>query len=141
VSRCIAPLTHFNPRWYGSLSEFINAAVEQIRPGAKLQQRQGLAAPGRKGNSPGKPRAARPAAVVSKEPAMPQKPAQDLVEIVEKLRREDEDGKKVITMTENHRDGSSELRYYQCRHPGTGIAVFTCGGVRWDEQDWLESKP
>ena len=103
------------------------------------------AGPGRKGNSPRQPRAARPAAVVSKEPARPQKPAQDLVEIVEKLRREDEeleafyneDGKKVITMTENHRDGSSELRDYQYRHPGPGIAVFTCGGVRRDEQDWL----
>lgn len=133
------------------MSEFINAAVaEKI---ASLEQSYNAGRPWQplaaREIPPGKPRAARLAAVVSKEPAMPQKPALDLVEIVEKLHREDEeleafyseDGKKVITMTENHREGSSELRYHRYRHPGTGIAVFTCGGVRWDEQDGLESKP
>jgi Centromere-binding protein ParB C-terminal len=142
---------------YASLSEFINAAVEEKVTGLERQYNAGNAwEPRAAGEIPkGKPRisgrvlaAARATAPVStiKEFAVPQQPHQALVEIVEKLRSEldeiqvfyKEDGKSVMVVTRNHRDDVDDFRYHSYQQPWLPIEVFTYNYVRWEQQDDIE---
>lgn len=136
---------------YSSLSEFINAAVAEKVAGLEHSYNGGQPwQPVAAGEIPqGKPRSVSATAGATTEEFTPQRPAQDLVEIVDRLRSElgeceafyGEGGKKLIVASVSGRDGSTTLRLFEYLHAGDPVLSWSDAGIRWQPQPDLESKP
>jgi hypothetical protein len=138
---------------FGNLSEFIQSAVnEKVTGLERAYNNGGPWEPVGPGVIPqGKPRAVRPAAataatsIVKEVIPMPEKPVQDLVDVIEKVRRElqepevfySEDGKKALVMTHNLRDEVDDLRAYVYHAEWLPIDAYTYKYV-WEQQGDIE---
>lgn len=139
---------------FSNLSEFIQSAVNEKVTGLERAHNNGEPwEPVGPGVIPqGKPRTVRPAAapaatpIVREEIPMPDKPVQDLVDIIEKIRGDlkepevfySEDGKKALVMTHNHRDDVDDLRAYVYHAEWRPIDAYTYKSVNWEQQDDIE---
>lgn len=142
-------LTGFN-----NLSEFIQTAVNEKVTGLERAYNNGEPwEPVGPGVIPqGKPRTVRPAAapaitpIVREEIPMPEKPVQDLVDVIQKVRGEleepqvfySEDGKRALVMTHNHRDDVDDLRAYVYHAEWLPIDAYTYKYVNWEQEADIE---
>ena len=141
---------------YATLSEFINAAVNEKTAGLERDFNNGEPwEPRPAGDIPaGKPSAAlrtlaaaRRGQIPTKELIVPQERSQELVDIVGKLRGEadevqvfwNEDGRSVMVMTRDARDDVDDLKYFVHPKPWREIEVFTYRAVRWEQQEDIET--
>lgn len=149
---------------FNSLSDFINAAIEDKIAGLEQAHNEGRPwQPLGAGEIPrGKPVGRRPATdqetqTTMEGPQMPRVPAKELVELVEKVRRELEgkfragrgevnvfyrdDGLQALVETYDLGTELSAVRCYEY-HPGLReFDVRTSGGIEWEEGPSLPPSP